>query len=66
MNFQYVVLGMVMLGGMTAGIINLWIKRRKEKQNLGVLCNKSNMKKHYLIGPSQMAYVINSQYVDLK
>jgi len=35
MDFQYVILGVILLGGMTAGIINLHIKQRKEKQNLG-------------------------------
>jgi len=35
MDFQYIILGMILLGGMSAGIINLWIKQRKEKQNLG-------------------------------
>ena len=34
MDFQYIILGVILLGGMTAGIINLWIKRRREKQNL--------------------------------
>ena len=34
MDFQYVILGLILLGAMTAGIINLLIKRRKEKQNL--------------------------------
>ena len=34
MDFQYVILGVILLGSMTVGIINLWIKRRKEKQNL--------------------------------
>ncbi len=33
MDYQYVILGMVLLGGMTAAAINLWIKRRKEKQS---------------------------------
>ncbi|MGI0027885.1 MAG: hypothetical protein ACREAD_08615 [Nitrosopumilaceae archaeon] len=35
MDFQYIILGIILLVAMTAGIINLWIKRRKEKQNLG-------------------------------
>ena len=35
MDFQYIIVGIVLLGGMTAGIINLWIKRRTEKQDLG-------------------------------
>jgi hypothetical protein len=35
MDYQYIILGAVLLGGMTAAAVNLWIKRRKEKQNLG-------------------------------
>jgi hypothetical protein len=34
MDYQYVILGVVLLGGMAATAINLWIKRRREKQNL--------------------------------
>ncbi len=34
MDYQYFIAGVVLLGGMTAVVINLWIKRRKEKQNL--------------------------------
>lgn len=37
MDFQYIILGVILLGAMTAGMINLWIKRRIEKQNLSDL-----------------------------
>jgi hypothetical protein len=34
MNYQYIIAGVVLLGGITVAAINLWIKRRKKKQNL--------------------------------
>ena len=33
MDFQYIILGIILLGGMSAAAVNLWIKKRKEKQN---------------------------------
>ncbi len=42
MDFQYIILGMLLLVGMSAGMINLYIKRRREKQNLDSSLNSQD------------------------
>ncbi len=43
MDYQYVILGVILLGGMATVAINLWIKRRREKQNLDNSSDSSHL-----------------------
>ena len=34
MSLEWIIVGIILLGGMTAGGISLWIKRRKDAQEI--------------------------------
>ena len=35
LSMMWIVPGIILLGAMVLGMINLWIKQKREKQNLG-------------------------------